>query len=89
MATSTAALVGLGATGTAAADHVQPGQCARIIHDVQTYTSCYQSSYGPIIQAGTRGTIMSTCDTNSLVHFVPEGFDQDDGWVDDSFIEKC
>lgn len=89
IATGTAALAGLSAAGTATADHIQPGECARITHDVQSYTSCSGDTYGPIIEAGTEGTIMSTCDANSLVYFVPEGFDQDDGWVDDSFLEKC
>lgn len=89
MAAGTAALASLGAVGTAAADHIRPGECARIIHDVQSYTSCYKDTYGPIVESGTEGALMSTCDSNSLVHFVPSGFNRDDGWVPDSYVEKC
>lgn len=89
VAAGTAALAGIGVAGTASADHIRPGQCARIIHDVQSWTDCYQSTYGPIHQSGTEGTIMGTCDDSSLVQFVPSGFNQDVGWIPDSFIEKC
>lgn len=83
------ALAGVGAAGSATADHVRPGQCARIIYDVQSYTSCSETTYGPILRAGSEGTIFETCSESNQVQFVESGIDGEMGYISDSYIERC
>lgn len=89
IAAGTATLAGLGTAGTAAADHIAIGECARVIYDVQSWADCYNDVPNVVIEGGTEGTIEYRCRNNSLVHFVPYDVSVEDGWIDDSYLEPC
>lgn len=89
IAAGTATLAGLGAAGTATADHIPIGACARVIYDVHSWADCYNDILNVVIEGGTEGAIEYRCRNNSLVHFVPDDVSKEDGWIDDSYLEPC
>ena len=85
----TSTVVGLGLTGTAGADHVGVGSCAKISHSVQSYgRGCLGDDPGPYFQYGEEGSIMKECtaDGEEKVLFAnPKG----QGWIPHFCVEPC
>lgn len=89
-ATGAAAIAPVGIAATAAADHVRGGDCARIVHSVQSYgPGCLDDNPQAYFQAGEEGDILKTCTDNDgidKVHFINA---RGEGWIPDSYVEPC
>lgn len=89
-ATGAAAIAPVGIAATAAADHVEEGDCVRILYDVQSYgPGCLDDNPQAYFEAGDKADVLKTCTDNDGVDKVHVINIKGEGWIPDDYVEPC